>query len=193
MSLQQDLENIREIGSTAWHLASQGEFRNARRTIKKLRNSFYVSETQRFITLVEALIDVKTGNLPAAKTKILENVGYLWGISEGWDILALSNPTIDSNSQHYYIEILGGLATVGVFTQFSEEHVASFDVIANSQEEALQYIEEVANFADSESKQVQVCRANPLPESSELEQSGLTNRGVIKTHPFRLIGDEQVQ
>jgi hypothetical protein len=181
MGLTEELDNIQKTGEIAWQMVANGDFRNARRALKKIRNSFCVSESTRIITLIEAKILERTGKLEEAKERVLRSIYYVWGIPDGFDIISLSNPRIDAGSRHYYIEILGGLATLGAFTQFSHEHVASFDVIANSLEEARGYINEVANFADPQSARVITC------DEQEIDDDTIRHRGVLLTHPFRIL------
>ena len=139
-----------------------------------------VSEGERARTLVESTILQMTGDKDAARRRVLESMGYLWGTPEALEILSATQPAADQNTYMFHIEILGGLASFGYFTQFSEEHIGTFDVLANSEEEALGYIDEVANFANPSAKLI------IASTKSKIEPSPNTHRGVCKTYPFRV-------
>lgn len=180
MNINKELKQIEKVGAEAWGLVMEGNFRAARKVISKIKNSFCVSESRRTTAIIEATILQSCNNQKEAKIKIINNLGYLWGVTDGFLIIAASNPRTDEHSSHYYIEILGGQASLGTLVQFTDRHIASFDVIANSTEEALSYVDEVANFADPTSKLVLTCAVNRL-------DSGLyTNRGVVQAYPFRI-------
>ncbi len=181
MSLNEELKRIETVGNTAWDLVMQGNFRAANRVLKKIRHSLCFRERDSMIALVEAKILEYKGDPKGAKKRILRDICYLWGVPDGLEIIAVTNPKVDVGSSHYYIEILGGLATLGVFTQFSDEHISSFDVVANSPEEALEYISEVANFADPSAKSILTCTKTPL------QPGAYEYRGVTRTYPFRLM------
>jgi len=183
MSLSNELKRIEEIGSIAWALVEDGSFRQARSMLKKIRGSFCVSESDRMITLVEAKILERTGDLMGAKKRILDSICYVWCCPEAFDIISATHPEMDSETGHYYIEVLGGLARLGVFTQFSKNHIGSFDVLANSVDEALQYIDEVCRFGDPGAKLVLTCARNQPHKCDSL------HRGIIRAYPFRLHKD----
>jgi hypothetical protein len=180
MSFSEELREVEEIGARAWRLALQGNSEAALRKLKKIRGSFFVSESERYIALVEAKILQRRGNMKAAQERIIRSISYLWGIEEGFEILSKGNSGVDQHSKLYYVEILGGLATLGFFTQFTADHIASFHVIANSEAEALRYIDEVANFADPDNRTIITCAA------SALKSRARKHRGVVQAYPFRL-------
>lgn len=184
MNLNKDLRNVEKIRDKAWDLVLEGNFRGARNLLKRIRHSFCVSESERAIALVEAKILQMKGEYEAAKIRVRESMGYLWGISDGLLIASTANPKIDSGSLNFRIKILGGRATFGCFTQFSERHVGTFDVIADSREEALTYIKEVANFAEPERMLVLECTTTPL------EAGEFRHRGVILTYPFEILKEQ---
>ena len=86
MHLDDELHRIQQIGSAAWALAEKGDFQAARKALRKIATSCCVSESEQMIALVEAKILHCSGDYPAAKTRILQSMGYLWGISDGLEI-----------------------------------------------------------------------------------------------------------
>lgn len=184
MNLTKELERIEEIGSTAWSLVEDGRYRQARTVIKKIRGSYCVSESDRMITLVEAKICERKGERLAGKKLILENIYSVWNCREAFEIMATAHAQVDANTGQYYIEVLGGLARLGIFTQFSENHIGSFDVLANSVDEAMQYIDEICHFDDPTAKLVLTCARN------ERQPDSCLHRGVMRAYPFRLYREE---
>ncbi|MCC6953073.1 MAG: hypothetical protein IT290_03040 [Deltaproteobacteria bacterium] len=91
---------------------------------------------------------------------------------------------MSKKAREYHIEFLGGLASLGIFTQFTEEHIASFDVIAHSEEEAIKYIDEWCVFADKENRSLLHCSHAPVTDKE------IRNCGVIRAYPFRLDDSE---
>ena len=180
MSIDKELNRIDEIGAIAWQLAQDGDFRQARSLLKKIRGSFCVSESDRVVALVEAKILAQKGDFSAAKQRLLDDNYILWSAYEGLEIISYANPPVDTETSHYYIEVLGGLALLGIFSQMSEDHIGSFDVLANSANEALHYIDEICRFGDPTAKLVLTCVRH------ERAKDGPKHRGVFETYPFRL-------
>ena len=58
MFIAKEEERIESIGQCAWAAALDGKFRVATRLLKKIGNSFCVSESERVTVLVEARHDV---------------------------------------------------------------------------------------------------------------------------------------
>ena len=109
----------------------------------------------------------------------MRSINYLWGSREALDILSCANPLTDENSRLYSIEILGGIVTLGPFLHFAKETIAAFHVIANTTEEAIEYIEELCNFAAPDCMELLRC-CEEMIEDIDFTK----HRGVIRAYPF---------
>ncbi len=183
-SIEMEQALIYKIAKTASNLIAAGKHKEARAKLKRIANSYCVSESIQLCSLLEAEMLSREGKQEKAEDKIKNNIGYLWGCSDALVILNRNNPTVDSNTKHYYIEILGGQASVGVFTVFSDEHIASFDVLANSEEEALSFIDQVCHFLTPQSRKIIKC------EEMEFHSDDEVHRGVVETHPFYIASSD---
>lgn len=179
MFTDREIKRVERIGCEAHRLVMEGEFRAAKRLLKKIAHTYCVQESARITSIVEARILQLKGDPAAAKALILRDIGRLWGIPDGLEILAASNPKTNQDSRFHSIEILGGGVRLGAFLCFPQDYVGAFDVVANSLEEALGYIQEVANFENPAAKVVL------KHDEQELEPGGFLYRGVVKTYPFR--------
>ena len=185
--IAKELSRIDQVAKVAWTLVEDGEFRNARRMLKKIRGSYCVSESDRVIALIEAKILAQNSEFEAAKNRILQANYILWGSPDGLEILSYAHPITDDHTEHYYIEVLGGLARFGMFAGMSEDHIGSFDVLANSVDEALRYIDEICRFDDPTAKIVLTCARK------ELGTDAAKHRGVFRTYPFRRYEEESAK
>ena len=180
MNVTSELNMIDEVGAAAWGFVMEGEFPSARRALAKIRNSSCITESERVIAVIEAKILQRSGRTTEAQARILKSIGFLWGSSDAFEILAAVNPKTNKDSKAYFIEILGGLACVAGFLQFTEKHVASFDVIANSREQAISYIESICSFGDPTAREVLECRER------EVDATVHPHQGVVHAYPFRI-------
>jgi len=180
MNVAGELNLIEEVGAAAWSFVMEGQFQSARRALAKIKHSHCLTESERVIAIVEAKILQRCGRLDDAKARILKSIGFLWSSAEGFEILAAGNPKSNEQSKEYYIEILGGRASIANFLTFTDKHIASFDVIANSEAEALGYIESICNFSEPQSRMLLESRER------EIDIQVHPRRGVMHAYPFRL-------
>lgn len=180
MRLEKEQKRVKKIGQSAWSYVMSGELRKARRELKKIRDSVCFIEAEQHCALVEAKILQCRNELHAARDRILESIGYLWGFAEPFEIISAVNDPIDADSVLMHLEVLGGCATIGAFTQFSDEHVGRFDVVASSLDEAMRYVTDVARFAAPERARVKSCIERPLNGSE------FARKGVVVCYPFEL-------
>jgi hypothetical protein len=187
MNVFREVRQIEKIGEFAFRYAENGEFRKARRELKKIpKNSMCISECERAYALTEGKILERSGRRQEAKTRILNTIGYVWNRREAFEIIASVNPEVGEDSCLFTLEMLGGRATLGIFTQFSEHHIARAEVIADSVMEAVDYMKEVCNFADPDGATIHSCAAH------EVQFPPGTNKGVVNTFPFRLLRGQEV-
>ncbi|HQH26020.1 MAG TPA: hypothetical protein PLP17_01375 [Oligoflexia bacterium] len=182
-----EIKRIESIGAAAWEFVLDGEFRKARRLLKKIRNSPYVCEAERAAAVVEAKILQRSAKQKEAKERIMQSIGYLWNCGEALEICAASNPAVNEDSKVYHLEVLGGIARLGVFTCFPANYISSFDVAANSIDEAFAYISELANFAEPDTAEIIEC------SEYDVSAAEFAHRGVIAAYPFRPHDDAEQQ
>lgn len=180
MNVTSELNMIDEVGAAAWGFVMEGEFPSARRALAKIRNSFCITESERVIAVIEGKILQRSGKAGEAQARILKSIGFLWGSADAFEILSAANPKTGKNSKAFFIEILGGLACVAGFLQFTERHIASFDVIADSRDQAIRYIEAICSFGDPDAREILECRER------EVDPTVHPHQGVVHAYPFRI-------
>jgi hypothetical protein len=181
-------ENIeitaRELTKAAYQSILADNISAAKKILKKIRRLKPITETNRSITFTEAAIFLQKKDKRQAKRRILNDNYGAWGSADLWYLLRLCNPLVDSNSKTYQMTLRGGRACFG-FTCFSDQHECDLEVIANSQEEALQYARELCNFASPETVDLVSIVVSPPTEENY-------NRGIVMTSPFRVVSAEDV-
>lgn len=181
----QEIARIERVEATAWTYVMEGNFRKARREVKKIRQSMCVTESEQAVALVEAKILERCGDNAAARERILSSICYLWGRPEAFEILSNSNPAVDVASRLFHLEILGSCTQFG----FTADHITTVDVIANSQEEAVAYVQEVCGCGESSSRSIIHCSDISLEDAAPSEMP--RHRGILLTYPFRLSPEER--
>lgn len=171
MNLASELKKIDQVGATAWALVMEGDYRGARRVMRKIADSLCVTESERVLTIIEAKIFERKGEKAQAKERILASLVYVWGSEEAFEILSCEHPRSDSNTTQFYLEVTGGS-----FLGFPSNCIASFDVLANSKTEALEYVRTL-----SISPHLSILRSDEMPRNEELR----LRRGVLRAYPFR--------
>jgi hypothetical protein len=175
-------ENIeieaRELTEAAYRAIQADDITTAKKILKKIRRLMPITETDRSVTFVEAAILLQKKNKRMAKRCILNNNYGTWGSADLWYLLRLCNPKVDSDSKLYSFTLRGGYACFG-FRCFSDQHICDLEIIANSQEEALQYAGELCRFEAPETVELVSVEIRTLPEDE-------FNRGIIMTSPFRI-------
>jgi hypothetical protein len=129
---------------------------------------------------LEAYICLLKGKEKKGRELITQSMCYLWTDLDSLYILRSGNPPISPKSGYYQLKIKGGLLTLGMFTQFTNEHILTADVVAESREKALTYLDGICTFADPASRELISCsKHESLPDESDRE-------GVYMTYPLSL-------
>ena len=181
MDIAQQLEQVENARQKAFEYIQAGEFKKALSCTRSLKGLHTVSEATRATTLIKGYIFYKRRKNRKAKEVCLKNMGYVWNDPDGLFLLRQSNPCIDTDSRLFDITIKGGCAAMGLFTVFTPDHISDFRVVANDEFEAVRYIEEIANYQESDKKTVLECTKQALGVDDEYDK-----RGVYYTSPFRL-------
>lgn len=181
--IDNELTEIEVATRAAYEEIENENYSKARKIIKKIRNSPCILESDRAVTLIEALILLYERNKKRkAKQLILSRNDAAWGCEDLLTVLSFCNPPSDKDSKLYRMLIKGGCATFGMLTQFTNEHYCEVSVAANTREEALAYIAELANFASKQDMQLVEYTESILPAEEKY-------RGVLNTTPFSLRRD----
>lgn len=85
------------------------------------------------------------------------------------------NPAVDNTSRHYSLELSGSAPITSLYPNNPSDFLGSYEVIANSKREALEYIKEVEPIALPDSLQIISCKARKAPHFSR--------RGVLVMKP----------
>lgn len=178
-SLDRELKQVEKIGRAAYDLIMRGEFGKANRQLRKLQNSFCVSEAERIRIPLAAFALRCQGRQKEAKDLIKSSISYVWNSPDAFALVRCDNPPANPRSKVLKIEILGGNLIVGAFSSFNEASVATIEVIAESQTEALLYIDELLHFSSPHERRVLSCIS-----TDEVIPAG-EHKGVIWLHPIR--------
>lgn len=176
-SLERELRQVEKIGRAAYDLILKGEFGKANRQLRKLENSFCVSEAERIRIPLAAFALRCQGRHKEAKDLIKSSIAYVWNSQDAFDVMRCDNPPANEQTKILKIEILGGNLIVGALTSFNEASVATIEVIAENQTEALMYIDELLCFASPHERRVLSCTFTDevIPDDER--------KGVIWLHP----------
>jgi hypothetical protein len=182
--MHKELENIKKLGLELNHFIATNQIGKAKKIISKLERSFFVSEAEEILIPAKSRLLILQGELEEAKRNLLTGICYCWNSDEAFELLRLFNPYSDKKTKYYYLEVIGGDASFGVFTRFSKDHIGTFEIAANDISEAISYIDEVCSFAKPEDRKIYF--------QTECEPPiNLNKRGIYYTFPFRLEGSER--
>ena len=171
---EDELRRIDDIGARAWQYVCAGEFGKAERALKKLEDSCCVFESTEVVSLVTAEILARQGKFEEAAEVIKRHISFLWGRPDGLEIMNRANPEVDEESRLFQVKLQGGAAIWG----FTDDNWTMFDVIANSEKEALQWIDALGIYRNPEKRKILASRV------VEYLGCDLTHRGVVRTYPF---------
>jgi len=182
--IEAELTKISETTDRAIELIEKGSFARARKLVYPLRHSFCITESQRAITLIEAIVLVRRNKKTRARELIYRQNYPAWGCPDLKAVLRLCNPASDEQTRLHKITIKGGRATFGAFTQFSDEHYCQFRVLANSPSEAMEYISRLCQFANPTGVEI-------ISHGSEAAPAEQKHRGILYNSPFSLIAEPE--
>ena len=182
----EEMRRIEVVTNKAFEEAVKGNFSKAERIISKVRKSWCVTESVRSSVLIESYTLLQKKKKKRAKQIILNNNFAAWGSPDLLHILRLCNPAIDQETKLFQLTLKGGYATFGAFSQFSNEHACELEVVANSETEALNYAKELCRFAEPERVSLLSLVEFGCPEDE-------SNRGILKTNPFKLVERRSAQ
>ncbi len=179
--IEKELRRIDEIGLEAWEYVCEGEFRKARRVLRQIENSFCCTESSQVICIIYAEIAHRKGNYDEAATLIKANIGSLWGIPDGLEILNRRNPPADEDTRLFRIKISGGRIVVGM----PDDYATVFEIIARSELEAWQWLDALELYERPERRRIHECVV------SDFDRKLYRRCGVVKTNPFELVCDDR--
>lgn len=182
---EEEIKKIDEATNKAINLVHQGNFSKALKLIGKFKRSWCISESNRAITIIEALILLHKKKKTKARELIYSRNYLAWGSYELKELLRLCNPATDSNTRLYSMRLKGGIASFGMFTQFGPEHSCEIEALANSELEAVEYAKNLCRFADPESMTIKYCIVSDCP-------GGEDNRGILDNSPFQILPEEKM-
>ena len=171
--LENEIREFEEIGRIAYQLIIQGEFRNANRRLRKLKNSSYASQAERIRIPLEALMLQYKGQRTEARELIKLSISYLWSSADAFALFRSDNPLVTPNSKLLKIEILGGDLAVGMFACFNHSSIATVEVIAEDEAEGIKFIDELLCFCSPQERTIVSCTqlSDEIPQD---EHKGVT-------------------
>ena len=175
--IDKEIKEIESATDKAMQLVDSGKFTQALRQIDRFKKSFCCSESIRAQTLIEALILCRRRKKAQARALICARNYVAWGSDELKAIFRMTCPATTLESKLFCLSISGGHARLGLFSSFGEQDCADFEVIANSKEEALDYIKQFGNYAVPESLRIIKISVDPSPAVYE-------SRGILSNSPF---------
>ncbi len=181
MNIEEQLEYVDEATTRAFEHITNGELKKALSVASQLKGLTVTNEASRAEAIIKGYVLHAKRKNRRAKELCLKSVAYLWGNYDGLYLIRQSHPEPNRDTRFFNITIKGGCAAFGLFTVFTSEHVSDFEVVANSEEEAIRYVEEVAPYQESDAKIVLDCRVRDLGEEDEVDRCG-----VYGASPFRL-------
>ena len=171
---------IDSVLSKAIQCIENGEFKKAEKLRRSLQNSWAVSEAERASAIITGYSLYTRQKKSRAKEHCLQRICYLWDNPDGLFFIRQPHPAPTKGTFWYELQVTGGCAQLGAFTQFTQEHKSSFLVLANAEFQAIKFIEEVANYAHSDEKEVALLAALQLDEG----QHSFDKLGVYRCSPF---------
>jgi hypothetical protein len=175
--IDQELEAIDVATNKAIELIEQGSFRQALKKINRFNGSFCCSESNRAKALIEALILFKRGKKAQTRALICQKNYVAWGSDDLKAIFRMTCPEVDPETKLYCFSVVGGFARLGCFSCFGDNDWVDYEVLANSQQEALAYIHQFANYAAPEAVKVASLQIMDCPTDSKY-------RGILANSPF---------
>ncbi len=170
--IDRELEAIDATGALAWSYVEQGEWRKARRSLKKIRNSFCVTESDRLHVAINAEILSRQGRQEEAKSEIRKNLYSVWSYPEIWDCYNRQHAVVGEGTKQFVLSIKGSNTLVGS----GHSLIGTIVLLANSEDEALSYLREIELYGDD----MTIWRVS----SSAMFPDAFLRRGIISCHPF---------
>lgn len=179
--VKEELKRIEDIYQRAMSLLDEGKLKQALQLSAKLNGSWARSEASRAQTIIEASVLQARRKPTRAKKRCLADICYLW--DDPWALCCIRSPhpLPDEHSRWFELLVQGGVACLGMFMFFSEEHYCRFLVLANDTKEALGYVDELANFQLPDSCRIVESVLEPLRPDQEVDR-----RGVYRCSAFTI-------
>lgn len=140
--ISNELRKISRVGAEAMNWVELGQWRKARRALKKIRNSFCIIDKERVCCFIEASILSHQGKHEEAAMKIRENLHAVWGYIDAFKLMNRINPQVTEESLTYILTVQGRNSLIGDTDRFACE----YEIIARSYEEAVSYIADLGIY-----------------------------------------------
>lgn len=171
------LREVEKTAESAMELIEAGEWRNARRLLRKLdRSPFPEAWTHHFV--LSALIELRQGRPERAKELALQGLNTRWNETRLLEIIRADHPPITSASKVFDITVQAGGPAHGPVAMFDSRRVVTFTVIADDEFEAMRYLCEVARYEPGYSPVV------VRVEQAVLSEESNDTKGVYWCSPF---------
>lgn len=182
--MTREYKRLKKIKQQAMDCVDQGNYRAARRELKKLERSLMVSEATQIKVEVQGTMLYRQEKVAEACELVKLNLGYLWGDPFAWMLTRQINAPVSTRSKRFTLKITGSGIGLGAFTYYPPEYYATFDVVAPSPEIALDYIRKVVNFESPDAIRIVSSGIfEHVPEEIEME-------GVLWALPFSFSEDD---
>ena len=183
---QEEFQQLDKTGVLAAACLREGKIKEAKRHLSKLRRSPFVTEAKR--AEAQALLGHYKEIDDGAKARhyIRMNLSYLWGAPELLSSSNFINPPATSRSKLYRIQFTGATVTIGTFSVFDERYICTFEAIAQTATEALDYFLELIPVDD-----VRTMRVIKI-DCSKSSPGMCRYEGVVKAHPFRTASNKEL-
>lgn len=175
---QEQIDELAAIAERGFIALEQGDYKKAKSLARKLEKTHFVSEGEYFRTILLSETYLREGDYQKAKELVLFNIGYCWGDERAFAVLSSANPSVSETTKLFVLKGTGGTAVMGVFSVMSDTHYAQFEVLAETEQEAFEYLRDFGVFHEKEKLKIKTLEVRlELPEDA-------VNRGVYTASPF---------
>ena len=138
-----ELERIDKVGASAWAAVNEGKWRRARQELRKIANSFCIVESDRVRFFIESEILSRQGMQQEASNLIRDNLYALWGCSDALALYNRIHQNVNEGTKTFVVSVRGGNKFLG----FAQQYVVSYEILAESQTQALNYLSELRIYS----------------------------------------------